>query len=177
MCDTPFAKRLFRGRLWGYPDLVKALFEIVGPALVEEHEKSRREREEAEKRRMITEHVNNVPDVVGEDMNDTDPDPSQSNEPTFLDDRSGVPDISQTVAQLDSQGLPDNHPPTTDEHPLQTAASAITEALEPRSGAVVLQSNIEEEDGTPSDIAGVPSPWETDSERSRIVQDKEGLKE
>lgn len=59
------AKQRFRGLLWGYPDLVKELFEKLGPALVEARE-TRRERKGAKEEKNTTENVNNlnVPEVM-----------------------------------------------------------------------------------------------------------------
>lgn len=44
--STPFGRNLFGGILWGYPDLVKKLFDVVGPALVEERKKAGTYRED-----------------------------------------------------------------------------------------------------------------------------------
>lgn len=57
--DGPSAKRLFRRVLWGYPDLVKMLYDEVRPALVEAHDKGRRDVEEAERHGAKNEQAGN----------------------------------------------------------------------------------------------------------------------
>lgn len=109
-------KRSLEKALWGYPDLVKKLFEVLGPALAEEREK-RREKEEAVQQRTTMEHVDNVSEVVAEDNDNTTPVTSQASESTSLDNISERPDVRKT----DSQGQ-------LDERPWLTATSASTEA-------------------------------------------------
>lgn len=131
-------KRSLGKALWGYPDLVRKLFEVLGPALVEERER-RREKEEAVQQRTTMEHVDNVSEVVAEDNDDTTPVTPQANESPSLDNISECPDVKMT----DSQGQ-------LDERSRLTATSASTKAPKPTSGDLILRPNIEEEVATPN---------------------------
>lgn len=162
MDNESYVKERFRRHLWGYPDLFK-LFEGVGPALAEEREKRRGEREDAEQQRMTTEHVINIPKVLAEDNGNTAPDPSQSSKPTYIDGGSGLSDVRKIDSQLDAQSQSDDHLPTSttsDERPLRTATSATIEALESTSVVPILQPNLDEVAGTPNEIEEVPSTLE-----------------
>lgn len=99
--NNPTSERFFRLWLWGYPDLVKKLFEVVGPNLVEERERGRREREEAEEQRRTMEHVNKASEVKAEYNDSATPSPSQSRRPTSVDNVTGIPDIG--LRQTDVQ--------------------------------------------------------------------------
>lgn len=169
MSNDPSGLQYLRARLWGYPDLVKKLFDVLVPALVEEHEKKRRVREEVEQQNLTMEHIDDGPEVVAEDKEDTAPAPSQSNESAVVDHGTGLPDVRNP----ESQGQPEDHSPALDERPLPTAASATMEALEPTPGVSIPQTNMEEAAGTPKEIEEVPSTSDNNNEESRIAQNKE----
>lgn len=143
--NNPKFRRLLRERLWGYPDLVKTLYEVVGPALAKEgHENRRREREEAEQQRTTTKYVSNVSDIAVEDKASPAHVPHQSAEPALFDNGPRRSYDEHTGMQLDGQGQPDGYAPITDEHLLWTTPLATTEVLGTTSGAPVPQPNTEE---------------------------------
>lgn len=161
------AKRVMGNVLWGYPDLIKKLFDEVGPALAKDRKKRRRDGEEAEQQDTATDHVDNVPEVVAKE--NTAPAPSQSSEPTSLDNVSGLPNVRLTHIQLNVQSHSDDHPSTSDEHSLLIATSVTSEALEPSSADPIQKRNAEEVAGTPNDIEEVLSTLDG----SRIAQRNE----
>lgn len=159
-------KQRFRGLLWGYPDLVKNLFDVVGPALLEIREKREREKEEAEQQDMTIEQVGNhnlhlAPEVLGLDNHASVPPQLSLHAPP--NERSGPLDMTQSGLQADSQGETVHYPPISDEeHRLPTATSASMKALEPTprvpdvpeptSGDLILQPDIEEGDILPNEF-------------------------
>lgn len=94
--------RVFRGQLWGYRNLVKMLFEVVGPALVVDRERKIREREEAELQRTLSELKEKLPEVVAEDNGSIAPTRYQSSEVLTLDKRSQVLEVRQSETLLDN---------------------------------------------------------------------------
>lgn len=169
MTNDSTCLQYFRAMLWGYPDLVEELFETVGPALVAEREKKRREREEADQQNLTMEHADDGTEVVAEDKNDSAPAPSQSSESAILDHGTGLPDVKKP----ESQGQPDDHSLAFDERPQPTATSATTEALDPTPGVSIPKTNMEEAAGTPKGIEEAPSTSDNNNEESRIAQSKE----
>lgn len=120
MANDEITKRVFEGVLWGYPDLVETLFEVVGPALVEERQKKIRQREEAEEKNAATEHSD---DSLVTDVADTnhDKDGTAPVSIAFLYDQLlGYSNAMHRVVQQNGQSQPESPPPTSCERILST---------------------------------------------------------
>lgn len=163
------AKRRFKVLLWGYPDLVKELFEVVGPALAKERDIRKTEGEEAEHQYTTTEHGGNdflVPEVTGpsQGMGGTgtasiSPRSSQS---ASLDDGSKPSIEMHGDTQSDSQHKPVAPSRTSGEQALLTA-SGNTGALEPAL-----------ENPVPGEDDGCTVPHETEGGASMSENTVEG---
>lgn len=158
----------FRRILWGYPDIVKKLFEVLGSALVEERRiieeaRDRRKERKAAEQQFTTNKAGNSNLAPG-------------NEGLLVDNNVTVPPQPVPLEiHAVAQDRPDDHPPTLDECPRLTASSASTEALEPTSGIPIPKSSAEEvEASTSNEIEEVLSTSGANKEGLRIVYGKEG---
>lgn len=182
MDNNPSAELVFSsGFLWGYPDLVKKLFEEVRPVMVGAREK-RREREEAEQQEATADDdsLHLVPKVVGqdEDRDNTRSVPSRSSQPASPGDGIEYITTAQTDRHRDSQTQPDGHP-LTGERPLLTA-SGSTEVMQPSSGDPNSQPDVpgvadkpDENDEVPSELLGKvddPPPFGNEPKDNLVIE-------
>lgn len=165
---SEYAEGAVGNLLWGYPALVNKIHEDLRPALIAARKKRRRKKEEAEQQETTTEHVDNGPEGVAEDLTDTTSVP-----PAPLDDRSGPLVTTQSDAQSNIQGQPDYHPPICDEDPLLTATSASTKALEPTPSDPVLKPDIGEGATSSNETGEVASTSVSNNKELRVPQSEE----
>lgn len=161
--DATTKEELSRGVLWGYPDLVKKVFGVVGPALVEEREKRRTEREEAGQNDMTKEDFDIVLEVLPEVEDKTASVPPQLRP---LEDESGPLITTHAVSEPEFPGQPEYNLPSLAECVLLTASDA--EAQKPPSENVILQSAIGEGAIPTYEIEEVPSTAESNDEGPHI---------
>lgn len=169
MDNDPRANALYKSLLWGYPDLITKLFEVVRPALIEEREK-RRELEEEWQRGRTVEHVKRNHEIMEEIKDSTTSTPQQClSVPS--DDGSGPLDLTQTVACPDSQAQPIKHPTTSNGY-LSTVSTSTMETLKPFPGIQTPQSDTGEAANLPNVIEEVPgsSTPDANNEELSVVQ-------
>lgn len=161
------------GVLWGYPDLLEKLYGEVRSALTEERDKGV-EREKEKQQETTVDDLNNVPEVMEENEDDTGSAPPQFGPPVPLDDGSGPLALTQTDVQPDSGTRPIDYLPTSIGR-LSTPATATMEALESTSGCPFPQPDTGEVDTSPDEIEEVPGPSirGVNDEELRVAQSKE----
>lgn len=148
--------------LWGYKDLVKKFHEDVCPALAEAREKE-------DQQEMTDEHAgnHNLHLAVEIELDDDTAALHQPSPPAPLDYDSRPFVMTQTAAQPDSQGQPDDHPATLDERALLTT-SVNTGGLELASGEQMPPRDIEERVTSPSEIEETLATSEDNNGASRV---------
>lgn len=124
-----------------YPDLRRKLFGNLLSALIEEREKGI-EREKDGQQEGTEDHINNVPEVMEESIDDITSVLPQFSLYGPLNHGPGSGPL-MADAQADSETRPIDHPPTSDEH-LSTVIIVGTEVPEPTSGGQISQPSVGE---------------------------------
>lgn len=153
--EEGFNRRISK-RLWGYPDLVEKFHDV----LIESYEQGRREKEETKQQDTMTEHVDNVPEIMNQGKDDTASNLPQFIPPTHLDDESGHLDMTETGIRSDGHRQTYDPSPTVDVRTLLTT-SKYTDALETASQDPIPQPELGEEIVSPNGIEEIPSTTET----------------
>lgn len=149
--------------LWGYPDLFKVLYGDIRSALVEERGK-RRETEKEEQQDSTVEHLNNVPEVMEENIDNTTSAPAPFSP---RDDGSGPFVMAQKDAQPGSKTRPIDRPSASDEH-LSSATIATKEAFESTSGSLIPRPDTGETVTSPIEIKDVLGPSTPDDNKEEL---------